>query len=128
MIARESPHRFPLSITPVLNSESELHAILQSVTMLLSKVIGCDCVALLLLNEDGQTARLYVLDLDSGASTAPIVCDVPIEDAALAEFIKGQKPRYISNIINDLPTIPALIQLTRIEPANRAHVFPVSSA
>ncbi len=127
MISRESPRNFPLSIPPVLNSESELHAILQSVTTLLSKVIGCDYVALLLLNEDGQSARLYVLDLDSGSSTAPIVRDVPIEDTALAEFIKGQKPRYISNI-NDLKTIPALIQTVRIEQASRAHVFPVSSA
>src|SRR5664279_4979826 len=122
MIARESMHRLPLSTTPVLNSESELHAILQSVTLLLSKVIGCDCVALLLLNEDGQSARLYVLDLDSGASNAPIVRDVPIQDGALAELIKGQKPRYISNILDELVTIPALIQFTRIEPASRAHV------
>jgi formate hydrogenlyase transcriptional activator len=127
MIATENRHALPLSMIPAPGSESDLHAILHSVTLLLSEIIGCNCAALVLLNEGGQSARLYLLDLAFGVSNAPIVRDVPIEDAALPGLLNGPKPRYIPDLANELATLPSLIQLTRIEPSSSAHVFPISS-
>jgi len=128
VIATENSQDLPLSIIPVPDSGSDLHAILHSVTLLLSEIIGCNCVALLLLNEDGRTARLHLLRLDLEVSYAPIVRDVPIDDAGLAGLLNGHKPQYIPNLANEPAPAPDLIQLTRIEPSSSAHVFPVSSS
>src|SRR3974390_2574113 len=113
---------------PVPDSGSDLHAILHSVTLLLSEIIGCNCVALLLLNEDGLTARLHLLRLDLDVSSSPIVRDVPIDNALLAGLINEHEPRYIPNLSNELAAVPDLIQFTRMEPSSSAHVFPVSSS
>lgn len=114
----------PLSVEP--DPESDLHAILDSVSQLLSQIIGCDCAALLLPNEGGQSARLYALELDHGASTSPRVRDVLI-DHNLWGLIHERKPRYIANPLTEFAAIPDLIETTRISPSSGAHLFPVSS-
>ena len=128
MITSENRYRPPLGMISVPDSESDLQAILDSVTLLLSDIIGCDCAALLLRNEDGQSARLYLLQLDAGVSNPPMVLDVPIEDATLARLINLREPRYVPSLANELATIPALIQVIRIDPVSSAHVFPISNA
>ena len=128
MIASENIHGLPLSMTPVPGSESDLHAVLHSVTLLLSRIIGCNCAALVLLNEDGQSARLYLLDLVCGISSMPTVRDVPIDDAALEALINGRKPQYIPDVTNEPATVRCLFQHTRIEPSSSAHVFPIATA
>src|SRR5215469_8615984 len=126
MIASENSPLLPLSMIPVPNSGSDLHAILHSATLLLSETIGCKCVALLLLNEDGQSARLHLLRLDLDVSDAPIIKDVPIDDAGVAALMNGHRPRCIRNLSTQLAMVPDLIQLIPIEPSSSAHVFPVS--
>jgi len=128
MIASENSQLLPLSMIPVPDSGSDLHAILHSVTLLLSEIIGCNCVALLLLNEDGLSARLHLLRLDPDSSVAPVVRDVPIDNAGLAGLLNGHKPQYIPNFANELAAAPDLIQLTRIEPSSGAQVFSVSNS
>jgi transcriptional regulator with GAF, ATPase, and Fis domain len=128
MIASENIHGLPFSMTPVPGSESDLHAVLHSVTLLLSRIIGCNCAALVLLNEDGPSARLYLLDLVCGISSMPTVRDVPIDDAALEALINGRKPQYIPDVTNEPATVRCLLQHTRIEPSSSAHVFPIATA
>jgi formate hydrogenlyase transcriptional activator len=127
MTTSEIEHGLPPSMTPVPGSESDLHAVLHSVTLLLSKIIGCNCASLVLLNEDGQSARLYLLDLFCGASGIPTVRDVPIDDAALEALINGRNPRHIPDVANEPATLHWLLPHTRIEPSSSAHVFPVVS-
>ena len=115
-----TPYRAP-------DPESDLHAILQSVSRLLSQIIGCDCAALLLPNEDGKSARLYVLDVAERASTSPLVRDVPI-DGALSGLIHEPKHRYIPSLRDELAPVADLIQTTGIGSSRGAHLFPVSSA
>ena len=127
MIASETRQSPPFNIMRVPDPESDLHAILHSLSLLLSEVVGCNCVALVLLNEDGQSARSYVLQLDLDGSNSPVVRDVPA-DATLSRLIKGQKPRYIPILSNELSAALDLIQITRLEPSSSAHLLPVSSA
>jgi formate hydrogenlyase transcriptional activator len=114
-----------LKIAP--DPESDLHAILQSVSRLLSQIIGCDCAALLLPNEDGRSARLYVLEVAEPTSTSPLVRDVPI-DGALSRLIHEPKHRYIPSLRDELAAVADLIQTTGIGSSRGAHLFPVSSA
>ena len=127
-ITSDRRHGAPLNVTNASDPESDLHAILHSVTLLLSKIIGCNCVALFLLNEDGQSARLYGLELGCSASETPIVRDMSVQDATLVQVMNGQKPRYIPCLEKELALFPGLIHFTRIEPSASAHVFPVSTA
>ena len=127
MIASETRQSPPFNIMRVPDPESDLHAILHSVTLLLSEIVGCNCVALVLLNEDGQSAPSYVLELDLGASNSPVVRDVPA-DVVLSGLINSRKPRYIPRLFNELVAAPELLQFTRLEPSSGAHLFPVSTA
>jgi formate hydrogenlyase transcriptional activator len=127
MIANENRRGPSLSMMPVPDPESDLQAILHSVNRLLSEIVGCNCVALLLLNEGGKSARLYVLELDLGGSNSPVVRDMPT-DAALSRLINERKPRHIPNLSNELVAVPGLIQFPRLEPSSGAHLFLVSSA
>lgn len=127
MIADESRLTLPLSEMPAPDSESDLHAILQSVTLLLSEIVRCTCAALVLLNQDRQTARVYLLRVAPSASTTPTVRDVRIGDAALAELLSGMKARYIDGFADKLTTDPELTRLIENESGTGAHVFPLSN-
>ncbi len=127
MIADETRENLPLSEMPTPDSESDLHAILQSVILILSEIVGCTCAALVLLNQDRQTARVYLFRVVPSASTIPIVRDVPIEDAALAKLLSGLKARYIDGLANELTTDPELTRLIENGSGTGARVFPLSS-
>ena len=127
MITYETRERLPLGMIPVApDSESDLHAILHSVSLLLSETVGCNCVALLLLDEDGQSARLYVFELGLRTSKSPVIRDVRV-GAALGVLINARSQRCFVNLPGDLAVLPDLIELTRFEPSSVANVFPVSS-
>ena len=55
-------YRTLLSVSGLLAAELDVQAALDSVSVLLSKIIEFDRIALLLLNEDGENARLYALE------------------------------------------------------------------
>lgn len=127
MIA-ENRESLALRMAPAPDSGSDLHAILHSVTLLLAEIIGCNCVALILLNDEGGSARLHFLRLDLDHPNAPMIRDVPVDTAVLAGLMNGQRPRYIRNLANELALAADLIHLTGIDPSSSAHVFPVCNA
>jgi formate hydrogenlyase transcriptional activator len=127
MIAVEDRHNLPLSLTHAPDSESDLHAILHSVTLLLAEVVGCTSAALVLLNQDRQSARVYHLRVQPGTYSAPIVRDVPIKDAAVAEFLCASTTQYTARFAEEFTTDPELTRLTGAGSGTGAHVFPLSS-
>ena len=127
-VTSDRRHGAPLSVTNDLDTNSDLHAILNSVTLLLSKITGCNCAALFLLNEDGQSARIYGLELGCSASTKPIVREMSVQETTLVQVMNGQTPRFIPCLEKELAIFPGLLHFTRIEPSTSAHVFPVSTA
>jgi formate hydrogenlyase transcriptional activator len=126
--ASESRYRALLGVTTVLAAQSDVHAVLHSVSLLLSKIIGFDSAALLLLNEDGQSARLYALESDLTGSEIPIGRDFPFKDTTLALVLKSQKPMYIPSLSDELAKATGLTQPSRIKPTTSAYMFPISSA
>lgn len=128
MIAHEIRQTLPLSVTPAPDSESDMHGILHSVTLLLSEIVGCTCAALVLLNQDRQSARVYLLQLDPSASAAPVVRDVPIDDAALVGLLHGRTTRYVTSFAGEFAGEPELMRLIQTESGTGAHVFPLSSS
>ena len=127
LTASENRYRALLGVTSVLAAQSDVHAVLHSVSLLLSKIIGFDSAALLLLNEDGQSARLFALESDSTGSDTPIGRDFPFKDTTLALVLRDQKPMYIPSLSAELTKATGLAHAARIKPTTSAYMFPISS-
>ena len=119
MTVYDNRYNAPPTLMAVPDSESDLHAILYSVSQMLSEIVGCNRVILLLLNEDRQSARVYVLELGPDASHSPLVRDVPMGPGALTELINGRKPRYIAHP-GELANVPELVAVVRFEASSGA--------
>ena len=129
LIASDSRYRALLGVSTLLAAHSDVHAIVHSVSLLLSKIVGFDSVALLLVNEDGQTARLYALESEERSSDIQIGHDFSFKDTSLALVLKNQKPMYIPSLKDELAKLPGLSQpAARLKPTTSAYMFPVSSA
>jgi formate hydrogenlyase transcriptional activator len=126
--ASESRYRALLDVSSVLATQSDVHAVLHSVSLLLSKVIGFQSVALFLLNEDGQSARLYALEPELPGIEISIGSDFPFRDTTLALALENQKPMYLPSLLAELKRFSELGQGARLDQSTSAYVFPVSSA
>ena len=126
--ASENRYRALLGVTSALAAESDVNAVLHSVSLLLSKIIGFDSAALLLLNEDGQSARLYALESEQSGSDIPVGRDFPFKDTTLALVLRDQKPMYIPSLSAELTRANGLGHGARIKPTTSAYMFPISSA
>jgi transcriptional regulator with GAF, ATPase, and Fis domain len=126
--ASESRYRALLSVSSVLAEQSDVRAVLHSVSLLLSKIVGFDRVALLLLNENEQGARLYALESELGSSDMAIGQDVSYAGTSWSLALESQRAVYIPRLNEDLARSPDLLQHVCIRPTTSAYVFPISSA
>ncbi|MGA8741333.1 MAG: sigma 54-interacting transcriptional regulator [Terracidiphilus sp.] len=101
---------------------------LRSVSVLLSKIIGFDRIALLLVNEDGQSARMYALESERTDSDVLIGREFPLQDTSLALVFESQQSRYVPSLADELARVPDLLQATRLTQPSSAYMFPISSA
>lgn len=124
----ESRYRALLNVSSALATQPDVHAVLRSVSLLLSKVVDFDTVALLLFNEDDESARLYALESEPPGPGTMIGRDFLLKDTAMAVVLESQKPKYIPVFSDELAEFPELLRNLRIEPRTSAYLFPVSSA
>jgi formate hydrogenlyase transcriptional activator len=127
-IESEDRYRTLLSVSGLLAAESDVQAALNSVSVLLSKIIGFDRIALLLLNEDGESARLYELESKTAVADDLIGRAFSLKDTAMALVLHSQQPRYVPSLADELEKVPGLLQATRITQTSSAYMFPISSA
>jgi len=128
LIASDSRYRALLGVSTLVAAQSDVHVIIHSVSLVLSKIIGFDSAALLLLNEDGQSARLYALESEERGPDIRIGRDFPFKDTSLAFVLKSQKPMYIPCLKDELAKVPGLTPPVSLKPTTSAYMFPVSSA
>ena len=132
-IAGDSRYRALLGMSSLLAAQSDVHVIVHSMSLVLSKIVGFDSVALLLLNKDGQSARLYALESyalesEERGTDIQIGRDFPYKDTSLSLVLKSQKPMFIPSLNDELAKVPGLTQPARLKPTTSAYMFPVSSA
>jgi formate hydrogenlyase transcriptional activator len=126
--ADESRYRALLSVSNVLVSQPDLHPVLHSVSVLLSKIVGCDTVALLLLNDDGERAQLYALESELRGPEMALGREFSIKNTVMAQVLENHKPMYIPSLTNEIASVPGLAEEARIRSTTSACMFPVSSA
>ena len=84
IIGSETRYRALLRVSGLLASESDVQTALRSVSVLLSKIVGFERIALLLVNEDGHSAGVYALESELTDSDVLIGRDFPLQDTSLA--------------------------------------------
>ena len=126
MIESETRYRALLKVSGLLASESDVQKALCSVSVLLSKIVGFDRIALLLVDEDGQSARVYALNSEIAGLDGLIGRGFLLKDTSMALVLKSQQPRYIPSLPDELERVPGLLQATRLTQARSGYMFPIS--
>src|SRR5450631_706537 len=95
IIGSETRYRTLIRVSGLLASESDVQTALRGVSVLLSKIIGFERIALLLVNEDDHSAGAYALESEPTDSDVLIGRDFPLQDTSLALVFESQKPTYV---------------------------------
>jgi formate hydrogenlyase transcriptional activator len=127
-IESEDRYRTLLSVSGLLAAELDVQAALDSVSVLLSKIIGFDRIALLLLNEDGESARLYALESSMAVADDLMGRAFSLKDTTMALVLDSQQPTYVRCLADELAKVPGLLRATRITRTSSAYMFPISTA
>ncbi len=123
----ESKYRALLGVSTVIASQPDVHAVLHSISALLSKVVPFDSIALLLLNQDDETAQLYALESGSEVAGVEIGTEVPFKNTAVASALERQQPVFVPDTKQEMLKIPQLGERVRLQGIRSSYVFPVSS-
>ena len=127
-IESEDRYRTLLSVSGLLAAELDVQAALDSVSVLLSKIIEFDRIALLLLNEDGENARLYALESSMAVADDLMGRAFSLKDTTMALVLDSQQPTYVRCLADELEKVPGLLRATRITRTSSAYMFPISTA
>jgi len=127
IIGSETRYRALLRVSGLLASESDVQTALRSVSVLLSKIVGFDRIALLLVNDDGQSAQVYALESELTDSDPLIGRDFQLQDTSLALVFESQQSKFVPSLADELARVPNLLQATRLIQSSSAYMFPISS-
>jgi len=109
-------------------SESDLHALLNRTSALLSGVIPLRLIALLLLEEKPGMAGLHVAEMDSPHSVVEIYIPPPPKGSAAALAIDEQRSIFVEEGESTLQRLPELTAVLRGRPIRSFYAFPVSTS
>jgi len=127
IMGSEIRYRALLRVSGLLASESDVQTALRSVSVLLSKIVGFDRIALLLVNDDGQSAQVYALESELTDSDPLIGRDFQLQDTSLALVFESQQSKYVPSLADEFARVPNLLQATRLTQSSSAYMFPISS-
>jgi len=117
-----------IGLSSVIVSQPDIHAVLHSISVLLSKVIGFDSVALLLTEEQNGTAQVYALEPGPNGPAIEIGTEVPFKGTPIEAVISEQQPIFVPDTRPSILKIPQLAQYALSKQVKSAYIFPISSA
>ena len=115
----------PLLTNSPSSTRSDTTSVLRSLSHLLSRMKEFRCIALLSLDQDGHTARLYALTAKSNVSATPIARIIEFNNATLALALERQSSIHIPRISDEFDSIPGLIDLASLPKEAGAHILPL---
>ncbi|MDR3735949.1 MAG: sigma 54-interacting transcriptional regulator, partial [Acidobacteriaceae bacterium] len=116
-----------LGVSAAIASQPDVQAVLHSISALLSKIVPFDSIALLLLNQHGETAKLYAMESGSHDHGVTVGTEVPIGNTAIMQVLEEQEPVLI-DARQELQKIPQFGRTVRLEGIQDSYIFPVSSS
>jgi len=124
-IETDSRYRTLLDVSTTLALQPDVHAVLRSVSALLSRLVPFESIALLLMKGTDR-AQVYALE-DQQRLRLKIGTEVPIKDTAAAQVLEKQEPLLV-NTRQEFRKIPQLAATTCFDGVEKSYIFPVSSA
>jgi formate hydrogenlyase transcriptional activator len=123
-------YRALLGVSTAIASQPDVQAVLHSISILLSKVISFDSIALLLLNQQNETTLLYALEAGTNDPGFSVGTELPFKDTAVALVLEQQQPIFVPDIRQEWVKISqfALAALRPYQKALSSYIFPISSS
>jgi formate hydrogenlyase transcriptional activator len=111
-------------------SQPEVQDVLHSISVLLSKVVPFDSIALLLLNQHNETALLYALEAGIYDPGIEIGAELPFKDTAIGLALERQQPVFVPDIRQEWLKLPQLAHRASLQVRDvlSSYIFPVSSS
>ncbi len=123
-----SRYRTLLEVSTAVVLQPDVHAVLHSISTLVSKVVPFDSIALLLLNQDNGTARLYALESGFQDFGVEIGTEIPFKHTVLASVLERQQPAFVADARQEMMKLPQLAQRVHLQGIRSSYIFPVSSS
>jgi formate hydrogenlyase transcriptional activator len=120
-------YRTLVGVSTALASQADIRTVLHSITALLSKVVPFDSIALLLIDEHAETARLYALEPSTQAPQIKVGIEVPYKNTSVGSVIDTQQPLFVPDSRVEWLKIPQFAQYVPTTGALCSYIFPISS-
>lgn len=120
-------YRALLEVSAAIATQPNLQAVLNSISVLLSKVVPFETVALLLLNESRGTVTLYALHSghDPGIE---IGTEIRLGESAIKRAIDKQTPVFVEDARQEIANQPELSSRLNLEQVHSSYAFPISTS
>ncbi len=123
-----SRYRALLGVSTAIASQPDVHAVLHSISALLSKVVPFNSISLLLLNQNHETAQLYALEAGAHDPSIEIGTELPFKNTAVETALEKEQPVFVPDSRQELLKIPQFAQRIRFERMQSSYIFPIVSS
>lgn len=127
-VAQERRYRTLLEVSAAIASQPSLHAMLESISSMLSKFIPFESVALLLLDEKRSVIRLHALQGGVPKKGIEIGTEISVAGTAFEKLINEQIPVFVEDVRAEIAKIPELHGLQNDESIQSSYGFPISTS
>lgn len=87
--------RLVLEVGNAVLSNLDLEELLRAISANVRKVLRCDVASVVLLDADGNRARLHVLDFPEGRGFVKEGAEIPVRRAEVDELLRSGRPREL---------------------------------
>jgi formate hydrogenlyase transcriptional activator len=123
-----SRYRALPDVSTALAMQHDIHAVLRSISSLLSRIVPFDSIVLLLLNQGNETVQVYSFNNEGRNPGIGIGTTVPFKNTSIASALEKQQPVFVPDIREEVQSIPELATRLRFEGIRSSCVFPVSTS
>jgi len=120
-----SRYRALIDVSTALAKQQDIHAVLRSISSLLSKIVPFDSIVLLLLNQGNETVQFYSFNHEGHDPGIEIGTSVSFGNTSIALALEKQQPVFVPDIGEEVRRIPELAARLKLE--GSCYIFPVST-
>jgi formate hydrogenlyase transcriptional activator len=125
--APDARYRTLLELAAVIDKQTNVQAVLQSLHKLLSAVIHFDSVAIRLLTEDGKSLRLLALVRGPAGPLGGLGAEIPCEGTEAGRAVEEQRTIYVQDIRQLMSRLPETASQASMTELRTAYFLPMST-
>ena len=125
--APDARYRTLLELAAVIDKQTNVQAVLQSLHKLLSAVIHFDSVAIRLLTEDGKSLRLLALVRGPAGPPGGLGAEIPCDGTEAGRAVEEQRTIYVQDIRQLMLRLPETASQASMTELRTAYFLPMST-